>query len=73
VAEVGPIIEKAAEAVHIRWVRLKQTQGIESIQTKDGEPLMVPYAELSEDSKEKHRQTVQTVVDAIIDAGYNII
>lgn len=71
--ELDALVETAAEAIHIRWVRVKKSQGLEQIESKAGEPLMVPYEELSEDSKDMHRQTVRTALEAIDEAGYIVV
>lgn len=60
-----PDIETVAAEVHAAWVETKRGQGLSSRRGEDGEELMVPYAELSEQAKELDRVTVRAVYAAI--------
>ena len=60
-----PDIELVAAKVHEAWMASKRKQGVTSRKSENGEELMVPYAQLSEDAKELDRATVRAVYDAI--------
>lgn len=58
-------VEAISAKVHKQWIETKLSQGITSRLSEDGEELMVPYNQLSEDAKDLDRGTVKTVLDAI--------
>lgn len=60
-----PDIELTAERVHKNWMNLKLASGIKSRVSEKGEELMVPYNELTDESKELDRASVRAVYDAI--------
>jgi hypothetical protein len=60
-----PDIEVVSAKVHEAWMKTKKAQGIESRKSELGEEMMVPYEELSEDSKDLDRGTVRAVYAAI--------
>jgi hypothetical protein len=57
-------IETTAAAVHDAWMATKLAAGVTSRQSEDGEELMVPYDQLSEQAKDLDRATVRAVFDA---------
>jgi hypothetical protein len=60
-----PDIEVVSAKVHEAWMNSKKARGVESRKSETGEELMVPYEELSEESKELDRGTVRAVYAAI--------
>ena len=60
-----PDIESVSAKVHEAWMKAKQAKGITSRKSEQGEELMVPYEQLSEEAKELDRETVRTVYQAI--------
>lgn len=70
---VLPDIELVAAEVHRAWLEAKQSMGIFSKKAESGEELMVPYEQLSEESKELDRITVRTVYEAIENLSINAI
>lgn len=60
-----PDIEDVSAAVHAAWMDSKRAQGVTTRKAEDGEELMVPYPELSEQAKELDRGTVRAVYRAI--------
>jgi hypothetical protein len=60
-----PDLELVAAEVHAAWIESKRAQGVSSRKSEDGEEMMVPYAELTEKSKELDRNTVRAVYAAI--------
>jgi RyR domain len=60
-----PDIEVVSAKVHEAWMNSKKARGVESRKSEKGEELMVPYEELSEESKELDRGTVRAVYAAI--------
>jgi hypothetical protein len=58
--------EKAAEAVHNRWVKNQKAAGETEHKSPDGkEDYMVPYDKLSDKSKEMDREAVRATLDAL--------
>lgn len=64
------LIEQLAAASHDRWLEAKRLQGFESRRAEWGEELMVPYARLTERSRELDRATVRSVLAAADRLGY---
>lgn len=60
-----PDIELVSARVHAAWVEQKRSQGFTSRQAENGEELMVPYEQLSDQAKELDRCTVRAVYSAI--------
>jgi hypothetical protein len=60
-----PDIEIVASLVHEAWMKSKLAQGFTSRRSEAGEELMVPYNQLTEDSKELDRSMVRAVYAAI--------
>lgn len=60
-----PDIETVAAKVHEAWMDSKRKKGIHSRHSERNEELMVPYHNLSEESKELDRQMVVAVYTAI--------
>jgi hypothetical protein len=60
-----PDIEQVSAQVHAAWIEAKRAQGITSRKAEDGEELMVPYGQLSEQAKELDRYVVRTLYAAI--------
>jgi RyR domain len=60
-----PEIEEVAAKVHEAWMESKRKHGIASRKSENGEELMVPYEQLSEEQKEVDRSTVRAVYAAI--------
>ena len=60
-----PDIEQVSAQVHAAWIEAIRAQGITSRKAEDGEELMVPYGQLSEQAKELDRHVVRTVYAAI--------
>lgn len=60
-----PDIEHVSAIVHEAWMANKRANDVESRKSEDGEELMVPYALLTEKSKDLDRVTVRTVYAAI--------
>jgi hypothetical protein len=60
-----PDIEKVSAKVHQAWMEGKKAKGIISRKSEKGEELMVPYEDLTEESKELDRASVQAVYAAI--------
>ena len=63
-----PDIELVAAEVHTAWMDSKPAQGVHSRKSEDGEEMMVPYEQLSENCKELDRDTVRAVYAAILRA-----
>lgn len=53
-------IEIEAKKSHDKWMEQKRLQGFKSRKAEDGEELMVPYAQLSENQKNMDRAYVTT-------------
>jgi len=60
-----PDIEVVSAKVHESWMNAKRAAGVTSRRLENGEELMVPYDQLSEEAKELDRGTVRTVYEAI--------
>jgi hypothetical protein len=60
-----PDIEIVSAKVHEAWIASKAAQGVTSRKAEDGEELIAPYAQLSEQAKELDRGTVRAVYAAI--------
>lgn len=60
-----PDVELVSAKVHEAWVNGKRSKGITSRKAEDGEELMIPYEQLSEQQKDQDRQTVLAVYRAI--------
>ena len=60
-----PDIEVVAAKVHEAWMETKRATGVTTRKSESGEEMMVPYEQLSEDSKELDRSTVRAVYAAI--------
>ena len=60
-----PDIEIVSADVHQAWMAAKQAQGLSSRKSEEGEELMVPYNQLSEQAKSLDRDTVRAVYAAI--------
>ena len=58
-------IEAISAKVHEQWMDTKRSQGVTSRPSENGEELMVPYEQLSEEAKELDRGTVRAVLAAI--------
>jgi len=63
-----PDIEIVSAKVHEAWMNTKKAQGITTRKSEKGEEMMVPYEQLSEESKEIDRGTVRAVYAAIQEA-----
>jgi hypothetical protein len=59
------VIEDISAAAHKLWIDAKLKQNVDSYESDDGEELMVPYSELSEQGKEAIRANVLIVLAAI--------
>lgn len=68
-----PDIELVSAKVHEAWMNGKRTQGITSRKSEKGEEMMVPYHELTEETKELDRGTVRAVYAAIVDAQREVV
>lgn len=64
-----PDIEKVCEKQHESWVASKKAAGITSKANANGEEMMLPYDQLSEDGKNVVRNVVNTVYKAIEEAA----
>lgn len=62
---VLPDIEKVCAKQHESWVANKKAAGVQSKANANGEEMMVPYDQLSEDGKNIVRNVVNTVYKAI--------
>ena len=60
-----PDVEITAAKVHEAWIDSKIKAGVTSRRLENGEELMVPYDQLSEQAKDLDRTTVLTVYNAI--------
>jgi hypothetical protein len=60
-----PDIEEVAAKVHEAWMEAKRERGVTSRKSEDGEELMAPYEQLSDEAKELDRSTVRAVYAAI--------
>lgn len=60
-----PNIELVCAKVHEAWMKSKQDKGITTRLSEKGEELMVPYDQLTEESKDLDRNTVNAVYTAI--------
>lgn len=60
-----PDVEAVSAKVHEAWMESKLRNGVISRKSEKGEELMVPYADLTEESKDLDRQSVQAVYRAI--------
>jgi DNA-binding transcriptional ArsR family regulator len=61
-------VDELAERVHIRWLASKRAAGVFSRRSEEGEELMMPYADLSEQAKNLDRDTVRAVLEALEEA-----
>ncbi len=61
-----PDIELVAAEVHKAWMATKKEQGFSTRKSEEGEELMVPYEQLSEQAKQLDRNTVKAVYQAIV-------
>ncbi len=64
-APVLPDIELVSSKVHEAWISSKLAKGVTSRKSEKGEELMVPYDQLTEESKDLDRSSVKAVYDAI--------
>jgi len=59
------IVERLSEMEHLRWMALKMLNGFKLGKKKDNDrklhPNIIPYAELSEEDKQKDRDTIQNI------------
>jgi hypothetical protein len=60
-----PDVEEVSSKVHEAWMEAKRRAGVTTRKSESGEELMVPYEQLSEETKELDRSTVRAVYDAI--------
>ena len=60
-----PDIEKVAAKVHEAWMEAKRARGVTSRKSEEGEELLVPYEQLSEEARELDRSTVRAVYKAV--------
>lgn len=60
-----PDVEIVSAKVHEAWMAGKRAKGVETRKSEKGEELMVPYDQLTEESKDLDRQTVLAVYRAI--------
>lgn len=77
------LIEQLSDAVHQGWMREKWAQGFArhtwcygvecSKPQEQHHPDMLPYADLSEPTRNYDRATVRAVVAALAEAGYQIV
>jgi len=71
------VIENLAICVHNRWMTGRLTDGWkyghERNDEKKEHPSLIPYEELSEEEKEYDRQTAKTVINYLLNNGYDII
>lgn len=70
-------IEKISEKVHYSWLEGRITDGwkfgSERNDKKKEHPSLIPYEELAEEEKEYDRQTAMTVINYLLNNGYDII
>lgn len=70
------LLEQVSEQVHISWMKKRMQEGWtyskERNDIKKTTPCIVPYDELPEFEKEYDRETVRTVVNALLELGYSI-
>lgn len=64
-----PDIEVVSAKVHEAWMASKRAEGVTSRKSEKGEELMVPYDQLTEESKSLDRYTVAAVYRAIESVG----
>lgn len=64
--------EAISAVVHAAWMAMKQSKGVESRLSEQGEELMKPYADLSEAAKDLDRGTVRAVLAALPEAGFEL-
>ena len=60
-----PDVEEVSAKVHEAWMEAKRRAGVTSRRSEAGEEMMVPYEQLTEESKELDRSTVRAVYAAI--------
>jgi len=70
-------IEKIAKNVHNQWMSGRLSEGWKFGKKRSDEmkehPSLIPYEELSEEEKEYDRQTAKTVINYLLNNGYDII
>ena len=66
------LVELFASKVHGAWMEQKRLRGVTSRKSEKGEELMVPYADLTEESKDLDRGSVRAVMQAVYDSGYRL-
>ena len=70
------LIELLASAEHDRWMADKSRAGwtfaVERNNEKQHHPLLIPYADLPDEEKEKDRATVRNIPALLSEAGYRV-
>jgi hypothetical protein len=71
------ILETLSKTVHNQWMTGRLTAGWkyghERNDEKKEHPSLIPYEELPEEEKEFDRQTAKTVINYLLNNGYDII
>ena len=66
-----PDIEVVSAKVHEAWMQSKRAQSVTTRRSENGEELMVPYDQLSNEAQELDRGTVRAVYAAIAATSAN--
>ena len=71
------VLESIALNVHNQWMSGRLSDGWKYGKERNDEkkehPSLIPYEELSEEEKEYDRQTAKTVINYLLNNGYDII
>ncbi len=67
------LLEKLAELEHQQWMSWVRAVGTDVTPQRQAKwaPLMIPYSELSEDSKEQDREWARKVLEIISASGHD--
>ena len=74
---ISEILETLSKNVHNQWMAGRLTDGWKFGTKRNDEkkehPSLIPYEELSEEEKEYDRQTAKSVINYLLNNGYDII
>jgi hypothetical protein len=73
----GDEVDRLAELEHERWCAERRAQGwrygAERVDRRRRHPDLVPWEDLSDDSKEKDRDAVRWITEILADEGFTIV
>lgn len=71
------VLENISQNVHNQWMTRRLADGWKSGSERNDEkkehPSLIPYEELSDEEKEYDRHTAKTVINYLLNNGYDII